>query len=200
VTTIDGDDAAEMVTDLLTECKSEVEGAWDWTALEGTVLLDTVANTYRYKLQGVYQGSKLKNVYDQTNDRYLEYNPKKVDEGLKYANPETGAPLYYDFVGWNNGEMLIDIFPVPDVDDTRLYVNGKYVQGDISYTDPSTTYIATPMLPLVLGTYALAISERGEDDGEQFNKADAKYHRALSLAIQLEDAAQGEEHSQWEVE
>ncbi len=200
VTTIDGDDYAELVTDLLTETKEEVEAAWDWTALEGTVLLDTVVDTYRYKLAAVYQGSKIRNMYDQTNDNYLEYDPKAVEEGLKYATPETGQPKYYDYVGYNDGEMLVDVFPVPDVADVRIYVNGKYVQGDIGYADPDTTYIATPELPLVLGTYARAIDERGEDDGEAFTKAENKYKRALAMAVALENTAQGEEHGDWDVE
>ena len=165
VTTIDGDEYAELITDLLTEAKREVEDAWDWTSLKGTVLLDTIVGTYRYKVSAVYQGSVIKEIYDQTNDNYLILSPEKVQEGLKYAVPETGQPLYYDFVGYNDGEMMIDLFPVPDVADTRMYINGKYVQGDISYTDPDTTYIATPMMPLVLGTYIRALDERGDDRG-----------------------------------
>jgi len=199
VTTIEGDDYAELITDFMTETKEEVENATDWMALRGTVLLDTVADTYRYKLDAVYQNSKILEVYDQTNDVYLELNPAEVKEGLKYADPETGDPLYYDFVGFNDEEMLIDLFPVPDVSDIRLYVNGKFVQGDLSYTTPDTIYISVPQIPLVLGTYAKAIDERGDDDGEAYNKADAKYKTALSDAIAYEKANQGDPDI-WEVE
>ena len=62
MTTIDGDDYAELITDLLTEAKREVEDAWDWTSLKGTVLLDTIVGTYRYKVSAVYQGSVIKAV------------------------------------------------------------------------------------------------------------------------------------------
>jgi len=62
VTTIDGDDYAELITDLLTETKREVEDAWNWTALKGTVLLDTLASVYRYKISAVYQGSVIKDI------------------------------------------------------------------------------------------------------------------------------------------
>ena len=199
VTTIDGDDYAELITDLLTETKREVEDAWNWTALKGTVLLATLASVYRYKISAVYQGSVIKDIYDQTNDNYLIFDPDAVKEGLKYASPETGQPLYYDFIGYNDGEMLIDIFPVPDVADIRMYVNGKYVQGDISYTDPDTTYIATPMLPLILGTYIRALDERGDDSGESYMKAEVKYNRSLADAISYENAAQGDTKD-WEVE
>ena len=193
VATIDGDDYAELITDFVTETKEEVENAFNWRALQGTVLLDTVADTYRYKLAAVYQNSKISDIYDQTNDTYLEFSPSKVKEGLKYAAPDTGKPRYWDFVGFNDGEMLIDLFPVPDVDDMRLYVNGKFVQGDIGYTDPSTTYIAVPEMPLVLGAYARAVDERGEDDGEAFTKAEAKYKRALGDAILFENGGQGDD-------
>lgn len=199
VATIDGDDYAELITDFLTETKNEVEDAWDWTSLKGTVLLDTVIGTYRYKLAAVYMNSKIADIYDQTNDNYLEFDPDKVKEGLKYATPETGQPLYYDFVGFNDGEMLIDLFPVPDVADVRFYVNGKFVQGDLGYTDPGTTYLATPQMPLVLGTFAKAVEERGDDDGEALTKAEAKYNRSLADAISYENAAQGDP-TVWEVE
>jgi len=199
VTTIEGDEYAELITDFLSETKSEIEDAEDWRSLQGTVLLDTVVDTYRYKLAAVYEGSKISDIYDQANDCYLEFNPSVVKEGLKYASPETGQAKYYDFVGYNDGEMLIDIFPVPDVADVRLYVNGKYVQGDLGYTSPDTTYLAVPQMPLVLGTYAKAIDERGDDDGEAYNKADAKYKVALADAISMENAAKGEPKI-WEVE
>ena len=86
VTTIDGDDYAELITDFLTETKEQVENAWDWRALQGTVILDTVTSTYRYKLNAVYQNSKISDIYDQTNDNYLVFSPEKVKEGLKYAS------------------------------------------------------------------------------------------------------------------
>jgi hypothetical protein len=200
VNSIDGDIYAEQITDLLTEVKDEVEKAWPWQALLGTVLLDTTASAYRYKLQGIYEGSKIMEVYDQTNNRYLINDPNKVKEGLKYPTPDEGKPIYWDYAGWNDDEMLIDIYPVPDVDDIRIYVNGWYPQGDISYTDPDTTYIYTPMNPLVLGTYARAVEERGEDDGNSFTRAEARYRKALGDAIALENALQGERHAQWNVE
>jgi len=200
VNSIDGDDYAEQITDLLTETKDEVEKAWKWTALKGTVLLDTTASTYRYKLAGAYEGTVLFELYDQTNNRYLKYDPEKVKEGLKYATPDEGEPIYFDYAGWNDSEMLIDLFPVPDVDDIRIYVNGWYPQGDIGYTNPDTTYIYTPMMPLVLGTYAKAVEERGEDDGDLYSRAHMKYMESLGRAIQHENAMQGEEHTNWSVE
>lgn len=200
VTTIEGDDYAELITDFLTETKQEIEDAWDWTALKGTVLLDTIADAYRYKLSSVYEGSEIHSVYDQTNDCYLEFSPTKVDDLLKLTVPETGTAKYYSIVGYNDSEMLIDIAPVPDTANIRLYINGKYVQGDLPYTNPSTTLIATPMMPLVLGTYAKAVEERGEDDGEALTKAETKYARSLSDAIALDNANQGGANAQWEVE
>ena len=107
VNSIDGDEQAELITDFLTETKEEVEDAYDWRSLQGTVLLDTVADTYRYKLQGVYERSVIKELYDQTNDRYLEFSPVDDKEGLKLATPESGDPLYWDMVGFNDDEMLI---------------------------------------------------------------------------------------------
>ena len=73
------------------------------------------------------------------------------------------------------------------------------MQGSIGYTAPDTTYIYTPEIPLVLGTYARAIDERGEDDGEAFNKADDKYRTALNTAVLAENAATGDDLD-WETE
>ncbi len=199
ITTIDGDDYAELITDFLTETKREIEDAWDWTVLKGTVLLDTVVGTYRYKLSNVYERSEIHDVYNQTHDVYLQFNPSVVKEGLKLSSPTTGTPCYYDIVGYNDSEMLIDVFPVPDVADVRLYVNGKYVQGDLGYTVPDEL-ITTNTMANVLGTYAKAIQERGEDDGEAVTKAEAAYHRALSDAVAMDDSIQGNAKSEWSTE
>ena len=192
VSSVSGNSYAELIVDLMTEAKEEVEDAFDWQTLQGTVLMDTVASTYRYKLQGVYERSLIKKVYDQTNDWYLTHDPAEVDKGLRIASPATGAPKYYDFVGYNDGEMLVDLYPVPDVDDIRIFWHGKMVQGDLSYTDPDTTYIVTPTLPMVLGTLYRAIEERGEDDGEALTKLERKFLKALAHSVTLDNAAQGD--------
>ena len=192
VNSISGNTYAELIVDLLTEAKSEIEDAFDWQALQGTVLMDTVADTYRYKLQGVYERSVIKRVYDQTHDRWLDHSPTKVDRGLRLATPETGEPRYYDFVGYNDGELLIDLWPVPDADDYRIFWHGKYVQGDVGYDNPGTTYLATPTLPLVLGTLYRAITERGEDDGDSATRVELDYDDALADAIAQDNLAQGD--------
>lgn len=193
VASIDGDDYAELITDFLTETKEDVEDAFDWQCLQSTVTVDTVAGTAQYKLTGVYERSLVKAVYDQTHDTYLEFNPAKVEEGLRYTTPDQGDPVYYDFVGFNDdGEMLVELYPVPAVTNDRFVFYGKFVQGDVAYTSPDTTYISTPTLPLVLGTYARAVDERGEDDGEAFTKAEAKYRKALSNSVAYDNGAQGD--------
>lgn len=196
IATIEGDDYAELITDFLTETKREIEDAWDWTVLRGTVLLDTVTSTYRYKLNAVYEGSEIHDIYNQTHGNYLKFSPERVKDGLKVAAPTTGVPAYYDIVGFNDSEMLIDIYPVPNADDIRLYVNGKYVQGDLAYDTPDEL-ILTNTMALVLGTYAKAVMERGEDDGEAVTKAEAAYHRSLSDAVAFDDKNQGARNSEW---
>lgn len=199
VSTISGNTYPELITDFLNETKREVEDAWNWKALRVETDVATVASTSQYTLTGTYERSIIFDVYNKTENYHLVFDPLRTRDGLKVTTPSEGSPLYWNYAGYDaSGNMLIDVYPVPNAVQT-LVVTHKRVQGELLYTTPSEV-ILTPEHPLFLGAYARAVEERGEDDGETYSKAWIKYMSALSDAIAIENSTQGDEHSVWEVE
>jgi len=197
VSTIDGDDGAELVLDFLNETNKEVQDAFNWRALQVKTSIAMVASQSQYAITDTPEGSDILMVYNQTNNNYLTLSQHDVEEGLKVASPTEGKPRYYNYAGRDSsGDILIDLYPVPDTTDT-LVVTTKSVQGTLDEITDLNTVLKMPEYCLFLGAYAKAVAERGEDDSETFNKADAKYYRALSDSIALEDSLQGKVNSEW---
>jgi hypothetical protein len=109
------------------------------------------------------------------------------------ANPAKGSPLYYNFNGTNsNGDTQVDLYPIP---------NGTYnlrfniIKPQIELvSDADVLYV--PHEPVIMGAYARAIAERGEDSGITSNEAYALYLTSLSDAIALE-AGRYVEEGEW---
>lgn len=201
ILSITDNDYAEQITDMLSETNRNVEDAWDWETLVSNKTVSTVASQAEYSITGSPEGSKIEYVYDQTNDRFLTFDPARVTEGLRKASPDEGDPAYYRYSGTDsNGNMTIELFPVPNTSSDTIIVRGKFTKGDLVYTSPSTNMLAVPWMPLYLGTYAKAVAERGEDDGETQGEIESKFTKSLGQAIEVENGRQGERHTLWEVE
>ena len=197
VSIIAGDDYAELITDFLSETKREVEDKTHWSNLDGLVVVQTVSGVPQYTLAGVYERSEVVEVYNRTTKAHLSLNERAVKEGIDDLPVQTGEPMYWRPVGYLNGELQIEVFPVPD----KVYdlkIEGKFVQKDLSYSD-TTFELLTPEYPLFLGTYAKALEERGDDDGEPVTKAEDKYKKALGDAAILDANLRGDKMI-WEVE
>lgn len=197
ITSITDQEYPELITDLLTETLTEVEQAWDWDVMFSDISVATVAAQSQYSVTGAEGDSKVRSIYNQTKDYHLTQDNSRVINGLRDTNPTTGDPQWWRHSGVDsNGVITVDVYPIPDEVDTML-VDTKTYTGDLVYTSPSTNLLDTPLTPLVLGTYAKAVAERGEDDGESFNKADAKYRASLASSIQIENEKQLARNALW---
>jgi hypothetical protein len=105
-------------------------------------------------------------------------------------NPTKGAPIYYNFNGTNsNGDTQVDIYPIPDgVYNLRFNVIKPQVEL-VGNADK----LLVPHEPVILGAFARAIAERGEDAGITGNEAYALYLTSLADAIALESGRYIEE-------
>ena len=185
------DEYATLIADLLNETIREVQEAWHWNALRTTIDLPVVADTFRYSLIDTVYNSKILSVIDDTNDIKLrQLSPNAMSEKfLTNDTNYTAQPLYWSLNGIDtNDNMLIDIWPIPDAARTIL-VDVKIPQGLV--TVDSTEIIGSPMM-YILGTYAKAIQERGEDMGDNLRYAEQRYQLALSDAIAMDVANSGD--------
>lgn len=184
VTSSTSDDYGLLVGDLLNETIREVQEAWDWNALRTTIQVPVVANTFRYTLTGTDPSSKILSVIDDSNNRRLkQMTPKEMTNRFLTYNTSQAESLYWSLNGIDtSNQLLIDIWPIPNSSEI-LMVNVKIPQGIV--TDDSTEIIGSPM-PYLLGTYAKAIQERGEDMGDNLRFAENRYKSALADAIAID--------------
>lgn len=171
---------------LVNEAKREVEDAWDWTALRQTVTITTSNGTSQQVLDLSVQETgrdnqryKILSVYDNTNDAWLRLGEKNrlkflIDDG------QTGQPEWYYVEDVDsNLDPYINFYLVPD---------GAYsIQFNLLLPQTTLTTgtdnILVPDWPVVMGAYAKAVAERGEDDGRSSGEVYAAYDRALADAI-----------------
>jgi len=91
--------------------------------------------------------------------------------------------MYYSIKGVDtNGDIKVNFWPVPDA----VYsIRFSLIIPEADFTtDASTTLLAKD--PIILGTYARALVERGEDGGLSSSEAYAMYRSAMSDLIALE--------------
>lgn len=196
VTAYDQSNYSKLIADFINEAKREVEDSWNWVQLRSTVQVTTEADTFTYTLTGAGNRYRILQVINDTEDTEMRTAPYKwlnmmftVDSGAA-----TGAPLYYDINGDSSGDPKTDVYPVPDKAYTLNY-HMVVPQSDLSN---DTDTLTVPTYPVILGTYAKAISERGEDGGNQFAEAMNNYYKALSDAIAI-DAQKTPHELVWEV-
>jgi len=183
-----------LIGDYINEAKSQVEVAWDWSALRSTLTLTTEADIFNYELLGSQNNFKVLDVWNDTKDFEMEYRTGYwFDQQFLGANPAKGSPTNYNFNGVSVARNTqVDLFPIPDgVYDLRFNVtlrNGELVND--------TDTVMIPPRPIFLLATAMAIEERGEDGGQQSMNAYAAAKSALSDEIAL-DAARHPEDTIW---
>jgi hypothetical protein len=97
--------------------------------------------------------------------------------------PTKGLPLYYTVRGVDtNGDIKVVFWPVPDA---TYSIRFSLIVPEADFSnDTDTTLLAKE--PIVLGAFARALVERGEDGGLSSSEAYALYKSSLADLISLE--------------
>jgi hypothetical protein len=102
---------------------------------------------------------------------------------VKYPTDDTGEPLYYAFNGSDaSNNLKIDLSPVPTDAHTLSFDIIKH-QDTLT---AAATVLKVPSQPVILGAWARAIAERGEDGGTQSSLMAGEANEALKQAIILD--------------
>lgn len=196
VATIDETTYSTLISVLINDAKTEVENAWNWSALRQTLTLTTTSGVFNYELNGTGNNFSVMDVVNESGDFFMEYRTQH-DFNQFYLNqtPASGNPRYYNFNGVSaDGDTLVDVYPKPDTIYT-IYFNIIQRTGDLS---AGTDKLTVPSLPVLLLAYAKAIEERGEDGGVASTSAYATATRVLNDAI-AQDAQRHTEELEWVV-
>jgi len=197
VTAVAENTVSNLVGKYINDAKRQVSDAYDWDAFNTPITVSTIANTTGpYSITGAGIRYKTMDVINTTS--FYELSP------LSHANydsfyyttptPTTGLPMYYSIKGVDtNGDIKVNFWPVPDA----VYsIRFSLIVPEADFTtDTSTTLLAKE--PIVLGAFARALVERGEDGGLTSSEAYALYKSCLSDLIALE-LARSPENDQFE--
>lgn len=185
-----------LIGEYVNEVKREVEDSWSWGNLRLTVQATTANNVFRYEITGVKERGKVLQVWNDTEDYLLNpVSSNYLTTLFTTNNTQSGKPMLYGVNGLSmDDDLYIDMWPVPDGVYT-INVDCYAPQEDLEAND---TKLLAPYWPVILGTYALAVSERGENGGIGYSEAYERYQKALSDAIAV-DARNYPDEITWRV-
>ena len=182
----------KVIGALINDSKRSIESYNDWLVLRQTVDISTVASTKNYNLSSG-QNFKILDVVNNSTGTQLIQVSKAYLNNIKYPTDPTGEPLYYGFNGADTSNNLkVDLSPIPTAAQTISFDIVKY--QDV--LTEAATVIKIPSKPLILGAYARAISERGEDGGTQSSLAAQEAANAISQAVMV-DSGNVQFESDW---
>ena len=172
----------KVIGALVNDAKRHVEQRHDWLNLRSTVDIATVDGTKNYNFSSG-QEIKIMDAINNTTGMHLRQVGKTYINTVTYPSQDTGEPLYYGFNGSDaSNNLKVDLSPVPTTAHTISFDIIKY-QDDLA---EAATVISVPERPVILGAWARAIAERGEDGGTQSSLMAQEANEALKQAIMLD--------------
>ena len=186
---------SKLVGKLVNDAKRQVEDSYSWNSLTSTLTAVTSANVFNYGLTGIGSRFKVIDVYNATTKTKMSnVTSSYMNEQFLLSTPSIGSPSEYNFNGLTAaGDTQVDVHPVPSAVETLLF--NLYVPQDKLVADTDT--LLAPEEPVILGAYARALVERGEDGGLNSSEAYGLFKSSLADAIAIESSRYVEEET-WE--
>ena len=189
------EDYQKVIGSLVNDAKRSIESYHDWLVLRETKNIVTVAGTKNYSLASG-QEFKILDVVNNSTGNQLAQVSRTYLNSIMYPTDPSGEPNYYGFNGADSSNNLkVDLSPIPDVVQTISFDIVKY-QDTLTN---ATTVVKIPSQPIILGAYARAIAERGEDGGTQSSIAAQEAASALAQAVMM-DSGNAKYENDWYVE
>jgi hypothetical protein len=190
-TSVNDNEYVKLIATYINDSKRQVEDAYNWNSLSDTLSAVTATDIFNYVLVGSGQRFRLIDIINDSSNMIMQNRTTRwMDQAFLVNDPPKGPPIYFNFNGTDaNGDTQVDFYPIPD---------GTY-NVRFNIIKPQTELVAdadillVPHEPVIMGAYARAIAERGEDAGIQGNEAYALYLTSLSDAIALESGRYIEE-------
>ena len=184
----------KVIGALVNDAKRHVEERHDWLNLRSTVDITTVNGTENYNLSSG-QEIKIMDAINNTTGMHLRQVGRTYINTVTFPSQNTGEPLYYAFNGSDaSNNLKVDLSPVPTEAHTISFDIIQY-QADLT---EAATVLSVPEKPVILGAWARAIAERGEDGGTQSSIMAIEASEALKQAV-MRDSGNTRYETDWTI-
>jgi len=188
-------DYHKVIGALVNDAKRSIESYHDWMTLRETADIATVAGTKNYSLSSGQEFKVIDVVNNATGNQLVQVSKAYLNR-TRYPTDPTGEPHYYGFNGADSSNNLkVDLSPVPTEVQTISFDIVKYQDVLTS----AATVLKIPSKPVILGAFARAVSERGEDGGTQSSLAAQEAGAAISQAV-IMDSGNAQYETDWYME
>ena len=197
VSSWDASDYSKLVGQFVNEAKREVEDAHEWHTLRNSGLTALIGQgSAQASFPNTNERTRIIQVFD--DDQNCLLYPKRRNEITRLKNQGTnspGQPGFYALSGYTDAG-LIEIEIWPDSDGSRtIRMDAIVPQSDLM---SNNTVISVSSAPVKLRALALALAERGDDQGQSFAQVMNEYQIALTDAVNR-DKDNGPDHEAWYV-
>ena len=185
-------DYHKVIGALVNDAKRSIESYHDWMTLRETADIATVDGTKNYSLSSGQEFKVIDVVNNATGNQLVQVSKAYLNR-TRYPTDPTGEPHYYGFNGADaSNNLKVDLSPVPTEVQTISFDIVKYQDVLTS----ASTVLKIPSKPVILGAFARAVSERGEDGGTQSSLAAQEAGAAISQAV-IMDSGNAQYETDW---
>lgn len=176
---------SKLIGQFVNDAKRQCEDAWNWNALRKTLTATTQADVFNYELNTTGSRFRMLDVINDTSNIFMEQRSSTYfnDVFLNSTSPDKASPRYYTYNGVSaDGDTQVDIYPIPD----GVYTIRFNVVDPQDALTNNTDTLLVPTEPVILGAYARAVAERGEDGGILSQEASIIFKDSLTDHIAIE--------------
>ena len=187
VTTVGQSIYSRLIALYVNDSKRQVEDAWNWSVLDASIPVVTIAGTSEYTLvgSGIRQKDVTANITSTGYQTPISAVPAKwIQNQQQLTTTAQSSPVYYAWAGNNGTDSKIEVFPTPNGAYTIMF-NMTATQANLSL---DADILLVPSEPVIAGAVARALVERGEDGGLASSEAYSLFKGILSDYIALEQA------------
>ena len=183
---------SKLIGRFVNDAKTQVEIVYPWNCLQSDIVISTVVGTSNYTATGSGQNFRVLEVINDTTNTSITLKPLSEIKKLQRTTPSSGTPQYYAFNGVTaSGDAKVEFYPTPDAVESIVFVS-VIPTSDLNV---DTDLIYVPNQPVILGAWARAVAERGEDQGMSSSEIYGLYKDSLSDAIAIESSRTAEDAS-----
>ena len=195
VSTISQTAYSTLIGHFVNDAKRQVEDAWDWEVQNTSISINTVGGTSGYTLTGSGTKQKCITANVTTTGRQGRLRPVSqtfIQDQQQLTTTTNSVPCYYAWDGNDGTDSKIQLYPTPD---SAYAITFNLNVPQVALTAASDI-ILVPSEAVVMGAYARALAERGEDGALASSEAYGLFKGILADRISLEQA-RNEDCQEW---